>query len=52
MSEKMKWYVDISRIQGALLEQAKVEALRKIAELIEEQNTILTGMRRDGVLPR
>lgn len=37
----IKWEVDISKIQGAVLERAKVEAARKQAELIEEQNKIL-----------
>lgn len=31
----MKWNVDISTIHGAFLEQAKVEALRRIAEQLE-----------------
>lgn len=34
----MKWNIDISRIQGAYLEQAKVEALRAIAEQLEKMN--------------
>lgn len=36
----MKW-MDISTIHGALLEQAKVEALRKIAEELEQIRQIM-----------
>ena len=37
----MKWYVNISGIRGALIEQAKVEALRRIAEELEKQRILL-----------
>jgi len=43
----MKWYVDISSIRGALLEQAKVEAMRRIAEELEKLNEQLKHLQRE-----
>ena len=38
----MLWKVDISTVgSGACLERAKIEAMRKQCELIEEQNRLL-----------
>ena len=37
----MEWNVDISDIRGAKIEQAKVEAMRKIAEQLEKLTNLL-----------
>ena len=38
----VQWKIDLSPIgKGAIIEQAKVEAMRAQAEFIEEQNQIL-----------
>ena len=37
----MEWNIDISDIRGAKIEQAKVEAMRKIAEQLEKLTSIL-----------
>lgn len=41
----MEWKVKIDDIQGARLERAKVEALRKIAEELEEITALFKMLR-------
>lgn len=37
----MEWKKDMSNVKGAIIEQAKVEASRRIAEQLEEMNSYL-----------
>lgn len=37
----IQWKVDINKIQGGFIEQAKVEAARMQCELLQKQNEIL-----------
>ena len=40
-ADMMEWNIDISDIRGAKIEQAKVEAMRKIAEQLEKLTNLL-----------
>jgi len=43
----IEWKVDISHISGGYIEQAKVEALRTIAELLVDLNDTLAEMKNE-----